>query len=297
MADCSCGNKAVYFRKHEGQHYCRNCLSYQIEKRFKKTVAVNRLVNANERIAVAVSGGKDSSVLLHLMSKMKEELPLDVIAISVDEGIEGYRNESIVFAENLAVKLGAEHYTCSFEDNLRIDDLPKNEKHCTYCGVFRRLALNKKARELRADKLALGHNMDDEAQSIIMNILNGDMRRFMRLGAFPHSIDEPKMIPRIKPLRDIPEREITAYAVINKIQFYGGECPNSFNNVRRDVQKIINDLELKRPGTKQQIISFYDNIKKNISVEAEIKYCKICGEPSAKEICRACILIERVSKF
>jgi len=152
--------------------------------------------------------------------------------------------------------------------------------------------LNRKARELGAAKLAVGHNLDDEAQSIMMNFMRGDFSRFVRLGAF--SGTSAKFVPRIKPLRDIPEKEIAAYAILRGIEFAGEECPHSFDNVRRDMQSLINGFELKYPGTKQQIVGFYDKMRPFIPPGGKIGECTECGEPSSGTLCKACELLCRI---
>jgi uncharacterized protein (TIGR00269 family) len=297
---CKCGKKAVFYRSHEGTGYCKKCLCYQVEKTFKRTVKKNGLIKKGDKLAVAISGGKDSSVLLYLLRDIQKNIPFEMFAISIDEGIKGYRNKSLIFAKKLAKSLGIKHHIFSFKDNIKItlDEMPKNRKHCTYCGVFRRYLLNKKSLGLHAKKLALGHNMDDEAQSIIMNVMRDDLSRFNRLGAFPEHSKNSKFIPRIKPLRNISEKEITAYAIIKKISFYEEECPMSHDNFRRDVQSVLNDIENKHAGTKIKIVSFYDKVKTytNIKKKGKMKYCQKCGEPSANDLCKTCELLKKVLK-
>src|SRR3989344_8683949 len=107
--DCACGKKSIYHRKWEGNFYCKECFIRNIEKKFMKTVSENKLVIPSDRIAVGISGGKDSAVLLYLLNELRKNIPFELIAISVDEGIEKYRNESIEYAKKLTDKLGVEH--------------------------------------------------------------------------------------------------------------------------------------------------------------------------------------------
>lgn len=288
-SSCRCGSKPIYFRRYEGGYYCKSCLIHQVEKRFKKTIVDNNLVTKGERIAVGLSGGKDSATLLYLMHKYFSNVA-DIIAVTINEGIEGYRDKSIIKAENLSKSLGVEHHIFSFKDafNVAVDDI-KTDNFCTFCGVFRRQLLNKAASQINADEIAIGHNLDDEVQSIMMNVVRGDFVGFQRLG----SSGREGFVKRIKPLRDIPEKEIKLYAILQGIEFYDGECPHSFNNVRRDVQKIINDLEEKYPGTKMQILNFYNKIKEPAG-EKELVSCSSCSSPSSSGLCRACQLMERI---
>ena len=301
-AACECGKPSVYLRVNEGRHYCGKCLTRQIERNFTKTISKDSMIQKGDKIAVGISGGKDSMVLLHLMHKLSKKMPMELVAITIDEGIEGYRDKSIEAVEKFVKEKGVEHHTFSFKNELdfEIDNLNRNAfaerqvsvKHCTYCGVFRRQLLNKAARTVGATKLAVGHNLDDEAQSILMNVLRGDMARMKRLS--PSSKNE-KLIRRIKPIKNIPEKEIVAYAIINNIPYFDGECPNSFNNVRRDVQSTVNTLEEKYPGTKHNIIKFYKKIQPNLPhIEGRINYCIRCGEPASHEVCKACELLEKV---
>lgn len=286
---CSCGSKPVYFRRYEGNYYCKNCLISQVEKRFKKTS--DGLIEKGDRIAVGLSGGKDSSVLLQLMHKHFSNIA-EIIAVTINEGIANYRDRSIVEAESFATRLGIEHKVFSFQDSfdVNVDEL-KTENYCTFCGVFRRQLLNKAAEEVNADKIAIGHNLDDEVQSILMNVIRGDFVGLQRLG----STGLDGFVPRIKPLRDIPEKEVKLYAILTDVPFHDGECPHSFNNVRRDVQKMINDLEEKYPGTKMQILSFYSKMKVP-KPSKELVTCT-CGAPSSSGKCKACELLEKINKI
>lgn len=285
---CKCGKPAVYLRVNEGRHYCGLCLTRQIEKNFTRTIAKENMVKRGDKVAVGVSGGKDSMVLLHLLHKLSKKLPMKIIAVTADEGIAGYRDKSILVVKKLTKKLEVEHHIFSFKDEIgaSLDQL-KESKFCTKCGVFRRYLLNKKSRELGATKLAVGHNLDDEAQSIMMNVMRGDVHRTNRKSS------SNKFVQRIKPLKNIPEKELVAYAVINNIPYFEGECPYSFDNMRRDVQTIINEMEAKHPGMKNQIVKFSQKV--TVAKESQdTKDCLKCGEPSSQDVCKACELLEKL---
>ena len=291
---CACGKTAVYYRKWEGHSYCKDCFSKQLEKRFRKTVSKNKLLKKGDKIAVALSGGKDSQVLLYLMHRISRAMQIKLFGISVEEGIKNYREKSIRQAKKLTKKLGIRHYTISFKKDfgVTIDSL-KGKKTCTYCGVFKRYLLNREARKLGANKLAIGHNLDNEAQSLLMNFIRGDFSRFQRIGAYPIVIEDKKFIPRIKPIRDIPEAEIKLFAELNKLPFFGERCPHSYDNLRRDVLNSLNRLEKKYPDIKLQIVNFYDNLKPFAVAKKKVTYCK-CGEPTSQSLCKACRLLKEL---
>jgi uncharacterized protein (TIGR00269 family) len=161
---------------------------------------------------------------------------------------------------------------------------------CTYCGVFRRNAMNDVARMIGASYLATGLNLDDTAQSIMMNFTRGDIERLARLG--PHKKVQPGLIPRIQPLRMIPEKESLLYAIVAGIPFHNGICPYSDEALRNQYRNVIDELETRSPGTRHSIISSYDQLMPMLSSHvkpAELRKCG-CGEPTLSERCKACEL-------
>ena len=308
--NCGCGSKAIYTRKYEGNSYCSTCFKDQFEKRVKKTIREHGLVEKNDVIVVGLSGGKDSSVSLALMKKIFGDRPdIKIIAVSIDEGIEHYRDKSLEVTKELTKRLGVEHYIVRFKSNLgkSIDDVMadkaqganKNLNSCTFCGVFRRYLLNRAARELGATKVCTGHNMDDEAQAVLINYLKGDLKRLARMGPSPALKKNEKFIPRIKPLRDIPEKEVALYALISKVGNYWGECPY-VSGIRFEVRDFLNDVESKHAGTKFSFLRTFDAMlpvlreSASLSGLTEITECENCGEPCSGDICKACELLDKL---
>lgn len=301
-----CSKRAIIYRRYEGRAWCKDCFSRQFEKNVKKTIRNSNLVEGGDRISVAVSGGKDSAVTLFILNSLVKKRPdVDLFAIGVDEGIPGYREKSLKVAKKFCKKLDVPLYIFSFKKIFKktLTEIisGKNEnfkaKACTYCGVLRRWIINKKSRELGANKVATGHNMDDELQSIFLDYLKGDLNKLMRLGAKPAIIKHPKFITRIKPLRNSPEREIAIYAMINNLDFYLGKCPYAGKgSTRFDVRYFINDMENKYPGMKYTALKMFDNIlpslRKDFASNAVLKECSSCGEITSQDKCKACKLLE-----
>jgi len=300
---CKCGHKPVYFRRYSGQHLCSRCFSRSIFKKFKDTIRVNKLMDRGEHIVCGVSGGKDSLVLLYLYKKLLDKFDFELTALTIDEGISGYRDLSIPFVKKACKDLDVELHIRSFKEEYgyTLDEVTTMEERlgaCSYCGVFRRNILNKYARELGADRLSLGHNLDDEAQVILMNLLRGDVSRFGRTGTFYKDV-HPMFIPRVKPLREIPEKEIVLYAVINDIDFDFEECPYAPEAFRDDVRDFLNDMEEKRPGTKHALLKTYDKLFPLLNerfTPDSIATCERCGEPSISQLCKKCEMLEKIGK-
>ena len=296
---CSkCNKPSITFIRYNGTHLCKEHFIEYFEKRVKREIKKQGKTESGSRIGVALSGGKDSTVTLFMLKKIfSKRKDVDLFAISVDEGIKGYRDESLKIARENCKELEVEHHIISFKETIgyTLDEIVSKSKdlgECTYCGVFRRFCLNKKARELELNKIATGHNLDDFSQSILMNFVNGDLEKLARLG--PHIKVQPGLIPRILPLRIIPEKEVTLYAIINNIKFYDGICPYSIHALRGKFRDILDELEYINPGTRHSIVKSYDGIK-DILIQkfppAKLNKCKICGEPTSQEICKACELL------
>ena len=201
----------------------------KIFTRINNLISDYNLIKENELIAVALSGGKDSILTLHALKNYQNYLDFDLVAISVDEGIEGYRQHGLDSAINNADELGIELVQKSFkqEEGFALDDIYKDFKSaCIPCGVFRRNILNKTAYELGAVKIATGHNLDDEIQSFLMSFARGDTIKFSKFGP-ELDVIHPKLVPRIKPLWNTPEKEVGMWAILNDIDIHLDECPYS----------------------------------------------------------------------
>jgi len=249
---------------------------------------------------VAVSGGKDSTALLFCLHKILAVSDVELVAVTVDEGIAGYRDDTLKIAKEVTERLGIEQQIVSFQEEfgLDLDEMVQgtNVAPCTFCGVFRKNALNRTARRLGASKVATGHNLDDEAQSVMMNYLKADIERLMR---FRPSRVQPGLVPRIKPLQCIPEKEIAIYGMVNGIFAESRECPYARLSLRADVREMMNRLESLFPKTKQSTMQGFEKIVKMSKgkwSQIDLGICRECGEPSVKELCKACELAKEVKK-
>jgi uncharacterized protein (TIGR00269 family) len=299
---CSkCKKPSVTFIRYNGTHLCKDHFIQYFEKRVKKDIKKQGKTESNRKIGVALSGGKDSTVALYISHDVFSKRPnVDLVAITIDEGIKGYRDKSLKIASKNCKKLDVDHYIVSFRELIgkTMDDIAslKDELgECSYCGVFRRLCLNKESKELGVSKLVTGHNLDDMSQSILMNFVNGDIQKLARLG--PHRRVQPGLVPRMLPLRTIPEKEVALYAILKNIEYHDAECPYSIRALRGVFRDIIDDLEYKNPGTRHSILNSYDGIKDLLFDRfppASLNECKKCGEPTSQDFCKACILKDRL---
>lgn len=268
------------------------------------TINKFKLLEPNDKVLAAVSGGKDSAVLLRTLIKIESRWGAEVMALTIDEGVEGYRAEGIKHAKALAEELRVPHYVATFKEEYgyTLEEAysmaleKKTMLHaCTFCGVLRRRLMNLKAKELGATKVATGHNLDDEAQTALINILRGNVTRLARLGVKPLRQWEG-FVPRVKPLRYIPEKEIALYAYLSGVELYEEECKFIVGSMRHEVRWMLNKLDSAHPGVKYAIVSAADRLARLIEdkVGGEVRACKYCGEPTGRGLCRACEILEEL---
>lgn len=257
------------------------------------------LINEHELIAVALSGGKDSVLTLHALKNYQNYLDFDLVAVSVDEGIEGYRQHGIDAAIDNAEKLDVKLVQKSFkiEEGFALDDIYSGFKSaCIPCGVFRRNILNKTAYDLGADKIATGHNLDDEIQSFLMSFARGDLIKFSKFGP-ELDVIHPKLIPRIKPLWNTPEKEVGTWAILNDINIHLDECHYSHLSLRAKIKEFLNNNEDIYPGIKNNIMeSFQKILTFESDIPSNLNECMLCGEPTSSDICKACELKKLISE-
>ncbi len=288
-----CRRDSVIYQKYSNAHLCKQHFIQDVERKIKRDIRKFRMVEKGDRIAVALSGGKDSIALLFVLHKIfQNRKDIELHAITIDEGIKGYREYTIPYAIELTQELGIPHTIVTFqkEFGITLDELnrKKEYKACTLCGVLRKYLLNRTARELEADKLATGHNLDDEAQTILMNYLRGDVNRLRRARA-----PQQGMVFRIKPLRSIPEKEVALFVLLNNLPLSTEECPYAKEALRNEIREMINNYEVRHPGTKYSLLKGFDTISQALQQDGmRVMPCQRCGEPSSNAVCMACRFLE-----
>ena len=293
---CSvCAVPAVTFQRQSGRHLCSTHATADICDRVVITIQEVAMIVPGDRVAVALSGGKDSTALLMLLSRLIPSwVGVSLVAITIDEGIAGYRDETVRSAENLIRSLGVEHHCISFVDlfGAPLDEFlrGREKEACSICGILRKKALIVGADRAGATKLATGHNLDDEAQSVLMNVLRGDLSRLVRNSGTDSS---GRFIPRIKPLKKISEKEIATYLLLNNAWTDLPECPYSRYALRREVRSLLSTLEYRHPGTMLHLLESKKKIETYCAgtiTPEPIRHCRVCGDPCSGELCQLCQL-------
>jgi uncharacterized protein (TIGR00269 family) len=291
-----CENTAVYSRRYSGENLCSQCFSNSILHKAAKTISKYKMIKNNELVCVAVSGGKDSLVLLDILNKMSKTHNFRIFVVTIDEGIPGYRDEALKIVENFCTQLNIQHKTFSYK---KIFDLTLTESlelrndqklsSCSICGTFRRRALDHAAKTINADTIATGHNLDDNLQTFLINILSGDAKK---IGWMDPDTSSNK-VRKIKPLSEIYESEIVFYAFTNNLPFQTEPCPHMNEGIRTEIREFLNSLELNHDGIKNNMYRTILKISQfmNESNHKEKRMCLVCGNQCTSRICSVCNML------
>lgn len=302
---CSkCNQPAVYLRRYTSESLCKSCLVKTTVERVRRTINRNQMLKEDDRIVVGVSGGKDSATLLDTLVRIENDFPkAELIPVIIDEGIEGYRDKGLAAARQLTSSLGLKLESRSFKDlyGHTLDEIlhlrpADSNGACTYCGVLRRRALNTAALELGADVVATGHNMDDEAQTIIMNVVRGDSHRIARTNR-PRDQSIKGFAPRVKPLIELSTRDTVVYAYHVGLPYHDIPCPYASEALRNDLRTFLNEMEHKRPGTLLAILHSGEDMAEAMERDntgSEVRVCESCGEPASSRLCKVCSMLQDI---
>jgi cytoplasmic tRNA 2-thiolation protein 1 len=296
-----CENQAAYTRKYSGEKLCSKCFSNSILRKTAKTISKYNMIQNDELVAVAISGGKDSLALLNIINQMAATHNFRIKAITIDEGIPGYRNEALEIVQAFCAKLNVEHKVFSYKElfDLTLDealDLRGNEKtsSCSICGTLRRRAIDHAAKDIGANVIATGHNLDDTLQTFVINMLSGDTNKIGWMDPDTSS----NTLRKIKPFCEIYESEIVFYAFTNDIPFQSEPCPHMNEGIRTEIREFLNSLEGQHSGIKNNL---YQSIIKVSQIVKDANYkqktiCIKCGNECTGKICSVCNMVLKLKE-
>jgi len=255
------------------------------------------MIQHGDRVALGVSGGKDSLSLLYVLKKLFDDHDNnnELVAVTIDEGIKGYRDESLQIVRDFCLQLGVENKVLSYNslfgvgmDEAMILRPSKKISSCSMCGTFRRRGIDIAAETVNADIIATAHNMDDQLQTFMINLLAGDVGRIGWI--HPQPVQFSSGMKKIKPFIEIYEYEIAFYALQCEIPFQSEECPYMNESIRTDLREFFNMLERDHPGIKY---NSYNSMMKVSSVlrntmKSKGKKCSGCGRDSTGDLCSVC---------
>jgi len=273
----------------------------ELEQVVKQTLKKIKL-SKKERILLALSGGKDSSVTAYLLKKFGYKIEGFHIDLKIGKYSEKCLEKVKELCNNLRIKLhvydikkemgsGMCYLRTAIQSNYK-QNKKGQLKNCAICGVIKKWVLNREARKIKSiDKIATGHNLDDECQTFLLNIFKGSPNLSANSGPITRNLTDKKFIPRIKPLFYVAEEDVLAYAKEKKLPFNPEKCPCALDSYRIQLRAFLNTLSKK---DKENIIGNFDKLYKRIErlKDKRLNYCEICGEPARKNICKKCELLK-----
>ncbi|OTB03609.1 hypothetical protein M426DRAFT_321531 [Hypoxylon sp. CI-4A] len=246
--------RALIKRPKNHQKLCKGCFIRIFEDEVHHTITSSQLFFPGEKVAIGASGGKDSTVLASVLKTLNERhnYGVDLVLLSIDEGIKGYRDDSLETVKRNAVQYDmplkivgyGELYGWTMD---QVVETIGKKGNCTYCGVFRRQALDRGAKMLGIKHVVTGHNADDVAETVLMNLLRGDLPRLSRSTSIVTGSDASE-VKRSKPLKYSYEKEIVLYAHHKKLDYFSTECIYSPEAFRGSARSLIKNLEKVRPS-------------------------------------------------
>ncbi len=334
----------------------RNAFVKNFENKVKQTIKKYKLLDKNDRVVVACSGGKDSTTVLYLLKKfakaessnsraiqdLKNEsfcrlpqyaqrssaslasqkpkvfddcgtngstkLGYTVEALIIDLKIGEWSDKNLKNLQDFCKKHMIKLHVIDVRDifgssmcHIKSIAKSKNEEMnaCMVCGVIKKWVLNRKARELGATRISTGHNLDDEAQTVFLNMLKASPELSIGTGPKIGIVEDERFVQRIKPLFFCSEKETRKYAELMEFPVQFERCPCHVEGFRKQIRALLNELEEKYPGTKTRIVdnfmSLLPCLRKKYFTGDRLMYCEKCGEPSRQNICKACRIFEMIS--
>ncbi|KAH8194834.1 hypothetical protein TruAng_011004 [Truncatella angustata] len=247
--------RALIKRPKNHQKLCKTCFIQIFEDETHHTITSSKLFFRDEKVAIGASGGKDSTVLASVLKTLNErhDYGLDLVLLSIDEGIKGYRDDSLETVKRNALQYEMPLKIVGYDElyGWTMDQVVSTigkKGNCTYCGVFRRQALDRGAKMLGIKHVVTGHNADDVAETVLMNLLRGDLSRLSRSTSIVTGNDASE-VKRSKPLKYAYEKEIVLYAHHKKLDYFSTECIYSPEAFRGSARALIKNLEKVRPSS------------------------------------------------
>jgi len=307
---CRCGGRTVYFRSYNGESLCEKCFANSIIEKTKKTIAKFSMLKYGEKVGIGLSGGKDSASLLYVLNEITKGHGTELYAITIDEGIRGYREEAVKNAERLARELTIPILVSSYKDffgftldeALDFRNIHQKSKvtSCAICGPLRRRSLDRSAEKLGLHVLATAHNLDDVLQTFYINLHSGDLERIKWLDpAYHPSSNSSFKLRRIKPFMEIYEQELAFFAYLKGLPFQSESCPYMNEGIRTEIRENLNSLESRHPGIKYSSLKTVLGIASGLEIQEKKKKslmrCEKCGSVSTGTICSVCETLEIVA--
>jgi uncharacterized protein (TIGR00269 family) len=293
-----CQSKAAIEIRRHNTAFCAPHFLDHFREQVQRAIRGQRMFTHDDRVLVAVSGGKDSLALWDVLI----DLGYQTSGLYIDLGIGDYSVESQAKAEAFAAARGAELIVVDLakEYGFDIGEIPMLTRRapCSACGLSKRYLFNKVARERGFSVVATGHNLDDEAATLLGNVLHWQTGYLARQSPVLEE-HEAGLARKVKPLYRLAEQETAAYAVLRGIDYIVEECPNAVGATSLRYKEALNALEAASPGTKMMFVQGFLDRARHLFADQErvaLHDCPQCGQPTTGASCAFCRLIGEVQR-
>jgi len=296
MKCTKCKGKAIIKLPQHNARFCKTHFEEYFLNQVKKAVKKYKMIGKDEKVLVAVSGGKDSLVLWEVLHR----LGYNAEGFYIDLGIEEYSRHSLELCRDFADSRNLQLNTVSLPGltgyGIREISQKTRRTPCSACGLIKRYLFNRLALERGYQVIATGHNLDDEAATLMGNITRWQTNYLSRQSPVLPS-NHPSMVKKIKPLCRLTEKETSSFAVLNGINYIYEECPLAEGARSILYKKTLNYLENNSPGTKIQFYLGFLKQKTELfpqESETDLSVCRICHQPTTLEVCAFCNMMEKL---
>ncbi|HXX39779.1 MAG TPA: ATP-binding protein [bacterium] len=291
------GDASVEVRRHHAA-FCDAHFIEFFDRQVERAIEDERMFTRDDRVLVAVSGGKDSLALWDVLRR----LGYAATGLYINLGIGEYSAESYRKTAAYAGAHGVELLVADIPHDygMNVEEFARATRRvsCSACGLSKRYLFNRVAVDHGFTVVATGHNLDDEAAVLFGNLLHWQTEYMARQAPVLPST-HPKLVRKVKPLYRIAEREAAAYAIIRGIDYIVDECPNSVGAKSLLYKEALNLLEKAAPGTKQSLYwGFLERGRPLVTGQdtATLRDCAHCGQPTTTEVCAFCRMTERAAQ-
>ncbi|KAL0237531.1 hypothetical protein PCE1_000927 [Barthelona sp. PCE] len=284
---------------------CSDCFILLFEEDVFNTVAKHNVFERGDVVGIGLSGGKDSVVMSYCLQALniKHNWDVNFVFVCIDEGISGYRDDSIETVRFVAQDLDLPLHIFSFKDLYEhsMDEICGKlgtKQSCSHCGVLRRKALNHACQEIGITKMCIGHNADDVGETLLLNFLRCDVNRLSN----STTVVTGDVITRIKPLLEVTQKDIILYAFHRRLRYFSTECPYACDAFRGVPREMIQMLTTNIPSAVFNLITTGDQVQAMVEQQRPTKprewgECEGCGTQVSKRVslCSYCMLMRNMS--
>jgi tRNA-5-methyluridine54 2-sulfurtransferase len=284
-----CRAAAVVEIRRNNAAYCSDCFVAVFQNQVERTIGKGEMIGRGDRVLVAVSGGKDSLALWDVLLTLGYDASGLYLGLGIGEYSDRSRDVVTAFADDRSaglrvVDLREEH---GFDIPTAGRKGPRTS--CAVCGLSKRYVFNKAALDGGFDVIATGHNLDDEAATLLGNTLRWNTEYIARQRPVLPARDG--MVKKVKPLHRLSELETAAFAFLRGIDYVVEECPLVAGNTQLRYKEAMNAIEQRSPGTKAQFfLGYLDRGAPMFAGEGtpSLEACGSCGQPTTGTYCAFC---------